>query len=175
MMNVGDFVFIKSLGIYGKVKNFWKAFDEKGKEKNNYIITDLIGVEHERWEEEIELVDDINTSIEKAKCNLPLETIIEKFKEINPNYSIFIEIHNTSTKVTYGSLVYSYKECRYIEKPCIIRNENAIGDRLVLPDDENYLHGYNEYKCSINGNNDVKSTVFELYMNIITRLEKKDE
>jgi hypothetical protein len=46
---MNNLVFIKDLKIYGYVTNGWTVFDEFGKSTTNYIIKDLIGIEHERF------------------------------------------------------------------------------------------------------------------------------
>ena len=77
------FVFIKDLRIYGNIINSWDT-----NEGMNYIIKDLNGIEHERYEQEFELVDNIEDSIKKAKCNLSLEKLLELFTEIDKRYTL---------------------------------------------------------------------------------------
>ena len=171
-------VFIKDIGIYGYVKRSWKAHKNKKEIENNYIIIDMIGIEHERWEHEIEKVDDIKDSIRKSKCNMPLETIIEKFNDIDKKYKLTIEVskrkEDTHSSIVvpyifakYGNTVYNSKECKFYENVCYIRD-----GKLFLPEQENYIGTDDEYECSISCyDTDVKSVVFELYMNIITRIK----
>ena len=179
-IGVGTLVFIKDLGIYGNVTSFWEANNlEKGGKENNYIIEDIIGIEHERWEYEIEKVNDIEDSIRGAKCNIPLEKLIDKFNEIDKRYQLTIEVSKKKENahsdvivpfvcVRYGETVYNLKENKSFDTACFIKD-----GKLFLPEEENYLPKEDEYECCIwYYDTDVKETVFELYMNIITRLKK---
>lgn len=179
ILKKGDFVFDKTMGIYGYIENSWKAYDDDNVLKMNYIITDMMNIEHERWENEIELVDNIEDSIKKAKCNVPLEKLIELFNVINNKYKLTIEVSKSKENahsdiyvpyvfVKYGNIVYNSNESKFHESTCYIRD-----GKLFLPEEENYVGKENEYECALSYyDTDVKYVVFELYMNIICRLKK---
>lgn len=175
----GDLVFIKDPGIYGNVNCFWEACNSDGETEYNYIIKDILGIEHERWESEIEKVENIEDSIRNAKCNAPLETIINLFNEINRKYKLVIEVSKEKEDahsdvivshvfVRYGGMIYDKKSNKFFENPCYIKN-----GEIFLPEEEDYVGKDDEYECAISClDADVKEIVFELYMNIITRLKK---
>lgn len=165
-LRIGDLVIIKNLKIYGHIIDSWETKDENGVIKYNYIVKDMIDVEHERYEDEIELVDDINDSINKAKCNAPLETIIEWFNKIDNRFQLTIEV-SSKKENDHSDVIVPYVYVRYgnYNKPCIIKD-----GKLFIPEEENYLPKDDEYECCLwYYDADVKKTVFELYMNIITR------
>lgn len=175
---MSEFVFIKDLGIYGNIVKSWDIIDDNGESHKNYIIKDMIGIEHEYLENEIEFVDNIDDSIKKATTNAPLEKIIELFNEIDKRYTLTIEVSKKKENchsdvivpyifVKYGGTVYDSKEKKFFDNPCYIKD-----GKLFLPEEKNYIGKDDEYECAIwCYDTDVKSMIFELYMNIITRLK----
>jgi hypothetical protein len=160
-------IFIKELGIYGEELRRYKVKNNKNELEDNIIIRDFVGIEHEYFESEIEYVDDIDTSIKKSKCNLPLEKLIELFNNIDKKYKLIIESNKDYVSVMYGNTVWEKELQKPMTNCCFIKK-----GELFLPDDICYRCDDNEYKCKVFYTNDnVKEAVFELYMNIITRLK----
>ena len=175
---VNKLVFIKDLQIYGEVIYSWQAKNNKGEFEENLIIKDMVGIEHERFISEIEVVDDIETSIKKAKCNIPLEKILDLFNKIDKRFTVRICLRNTrdcgqgdyvnEIVVSYGGIVFSEEEKSFEQTSCIIRD-----GKLILPDSSSYICKEDEYECCVLCvDSDIKDVVFELYMNIVTRLRK---
>ena len=171
-------VFIKDLQIYGEVINSFQAKNNKGEFEENLIIKDMVGIEHERFISEIEMVDDIETSIKKAKCNMPLEKLLDLFNKIDKRFTVRICLRNSidgghgdyvnEIMVSYGGVVFSEEEKSFEQTSCIIRD-----GKLILPDSSSYVCKEDEYGCCLlYVDSDIKDTVFELYMNIVTRLRK---
>lgn len=173
---MNNLVFIKDLKIYGYVTNDWTVFDEFGKSTTNYIIKDLIGIEHERFQNEIELVDDIETSIKKAKCNIPLEKLLELFTLIDKRYTLYVEFSqqkencHSDIYVPYIFVCYG-KKILNETLPCIIKN-----GELTIPKSIDFTVNKDQYECAIfYYDTDFKDAIFELYMNIITKLKNNFE
>lgn len=172
---MNDLVFIKDLQIYGYIINHWTVFNELGERTTNYIIKDLCGIEHERFDSEFEFVDDIENSIRKAKCNMPLEKLLEMFTLIDKRYTLHIEFSqkkencHSSICVPYIFICYGQKMI-HETIPCIIKD-----GELTIPDTVDYTVNKNEYECAIfEYDTNFKDAIFNLYMNIITKLNKKD-
>ena len=65
-------------------------------------------------------------------------------------------------------LVFSENEKSFKQTSCIIRN-----GKLILPDSSSCMCKEDEYECCVLCvDSDIKDVVFELYMNIVTRLRK---
>jgi len=161
------FVFIKDLKIYGNIINSWDT-----NEGMNYIIKDLNGIEHERYEQEFELVDNIEDSIKKAKCNLSLEKLLELFTEIDKRYTLYCEFSQKKENC-HSDIYVPYVFVRY-GNPCFTCYIN--NGELKLSTNENQIFTHEEYECCLfYYDTDFKDAIFELYMNIVTRLEIKDE
>ena len=164
------FVFIKDLRIYGNIIDSWDT-----NEGMNYIIKDLNGIEHERYEQEFTFVDNIEDSIKKAKCNLPLEKLFELFNNINPNYTLIVE-QSMKRDNAVGDMVpyiYALYGINHDDEPlpCIIKD-----GKLTTPTSSEFIIHPNEYECCVlYYDTDIKDVLFELYMNIVTRLEIKNE
>ena len=171
-------VLIKDLQIYGEIINEWKAKNIKDEFETNLIIKDMNGIEHERFISEVEIVDDIETSIKKAKCNLPLEKLIDLFNNIDKRFKIHIKLSHTrdgghgdmvnQIYICYGDLIFSKDKQCYEEVACIIRD-----GKLIVPDNSNYICKNDEYECClVYVDTNLKDVVFELYINIITKIGK---
>lgn len=159
---MNNLVFIKDLKIYGNIINSWDT-----NEGINYVIKDLNGIEHERYEQEFEFVDNIEDSIKKAKCNLPLERLIELFTEIDKGYTLFVEFSQKKENC-HSDVFVPFIFVKYGLKDgfCVIRD-----GKLILKS-EDYIPKTNEYECALYYyDTDFKDAIFELYMNIITRIK----
>lgn len=169
----GKLVFIKYLGIYGKIKRSWKVLNN-GKYENNYIIEDMIGIEHEYFENEIEEVDDVSKTLEKAQTNAPLEMLIDKINKIDKgrNGKLIIEISKDKENC-HSDIVVPYICIRYVNKYEDDKTYYIKNGKLYIPEDENKIaNGKDEYECCIwCYDTDLKSMIFELYMNMISRLK----
>ena len=167
----GKLVFIKYLGIYGKIKRSWKVLNN-GKYENNYIIEDMIGIEHEYLENEIEEVDDVSKTLEKVQTNAPLEMLIDKINKIDKgrNGKLIIEISKDKENC-HSDIVVPYICIRYVNKYEDDKTYYIKDGKLYIPEDENKV-GKDEYECCIwCYDTDLKSMIFELYMNMISRLK----
>lgn len=165
-----ELVLIKDLGIFGTITNSWTVFNEIGKSITNYIIQDLNGIEYERYEHEIEYVDDIEECLKKSKCNLPLEKLLDLFTKIDKRYTLYIELSQEKEN-SHSSVYVPYIFVCYGEKikgetfPCVIKD-----GKLNISKDNKYHK--NEYECALYYyDTDYKDVLFELYMNIIKRLK----
>lgn len=174
-----DLVFINDLKIYGTIDKFWDVNND-GIEKVNYIIKDQLGIFHERFEDEITKVNDIQESIHTAKCNFPLETLIDLFNQIDKRYKLTIEVSRKKENdhsnilvpfvyVRYGLTILD-KDNKLSEVACFIRN-----GELFNPNNPDYIAKEGEYECCLWGYDyNVKDLLFELYMEIITRTHQKN-
>jgi hypothetical protein len=173
---MNELVYIKDLKIYGNIINSWEIINNDIKE-TNYIIKDMVGIEHERVASEIEFVNDIDTSIKEAKCNLPLETLIDLINDIDKECKLVIETslmkdinaensYIPFVKISYNKVVYNPVINDIEEKIVLIKNKS------LLVNLNNNVTDY-DYECCIwYYNRNVKDVLFELYMNIITRIAK---
>ena len=165
---MNNLVFIKDLKIYGNIINAWTVFNEQGISTTNYIIKDFIGIEHERFDYEIEEVNNIEDSIKQAKCNMPLEKLLELFNDIDKRYTLYIELSQKKENC-HSDILVPYLFIRYgtKDKTCFIKEGKLIEESMT------YLAEDNEYECCVfYYDTDIKDAIFEMYMNIITKLQK---
>lgn len=165
---VGKTVFIKELKIYGEVVKTWKAKDSDNVMKDNLIIKDELNIEHEWWDYEVDVVDDLSTIAGKAKCILPLESLIEKFFEISNKYELKMEASIKKENAHSSNLVpFSFVRFTDGNDTLFIKNGEFFSAK------EDYIPSADEYECCIwSYDTAIKDVVYELYLNIISRIKK---
>lgn len=142
--------------VYGKVLDRWILLNGE----KNYIIEDFFHIQHERFESELEKITDISSSVDKSYCDVPLETILEKFNSLDKNFTLTIKVEK-------------------IENDNVIIVNYGFGDNAVyinddgeffFPNSKNYQVKNNEYKCAgVFLNEDIKQVIYTVYMNIYLR------
>lgn len=149
---------------YGIVDDMWSLQKE-----NNYVIKDICDIYHERYEYEIEKIEDIDLVSKKSNCIISLETLLNEFAKLNQNYSLNIKIKQA--KDCSGDFV-PYIFVRYVdnEEKTVYIDDNG---KFFVPD-ENYVQKNGEYECCLfYYDTNFKDAIFELYTNIYLRLKKQ--